>query len=49
MNKNHTKYEKLWSNVRDLISSITKNSYDYDKQYMKINIDSDDKLSLIKQ
>ena len=49
MNKNHTKYEKLWSNVRNLISSITKNSYDYDKKYMKINIDSDDKLSPIKQ
>ena len=49
MNKNHAKYEKLWSNVRNLISSITKNSYDYDKKYMKIDIDSDDKLSLIKR
>ena len=49
MNKNHTKYKKLWSNVRDLISSLTKNSYDYDKKYVKINIESDDKLSLIKR
>ena len=28
--------------MRDLIRSITKNSDDYDKKYMKINFNSDD-------
>ena len=32
------KYEKLWSKIRDLIRSITKNSYDYDEKYMKNQI-----------
>ena len=27
-------YEELWSNIRDLISSITRNSDDYDEKYM---------------
>ena len=40
------KYEELWSKIRDLIRSITKNSDDYDKKYMKIKFNSDDKLSL---
>ena len=30
------KYEELWTKIRDLIGSITKNSDDYDKKYMKI-------------
>ena len=30
------KYEELWSKIRDLIRSITKNSDDYDEKYMKI-------------
>ena len=30
------KYEELWSKIRDLIRSETKNSDDYDKKYMKI-------------
>ena len=30
------KYEELWSKIRDLIRSITKNSDDYDGKYMKI-------------
>ena len=30
------KYEELWSRIRDLIRSITKNSGDHDKKYMKI-------------
>ena len=29
------KYEELWSKIRDLIRSITKNSDDYDKKYVK--------------
>ena len=42
------KCEKLWSKIRDLITLITKNSYDYDKKYMKIKFDSPEKLSLSK-
>ena len=38
------KYEELWSKIRDLIRSITKNSDDYDEKYMKIKFNSDDKL-----
>ena len=30
------KYEELWTKIRDLIGSITKNSDDYDKKYMEI-------------
>ena len=30
------KYEELWSKIRDLIRSITKNSDYYDEKYMKI-------------
>ena len=30
------KSEELWSKIRDLIRSITKNSDDYDGKYMKI-------------
>ena len=30
------KYEELWSKIRYLIWSITKNSDDYDEKYMKI-------------
>ena len=39
---------ELWSKIRDLISSITKKSDDYDKNYMKIKFNSDDKSSLSK-
>ena len=42
------KCEKLWSKIRDLITLITKNSYDYDKKYMKIKFNSPEKLSLSK-
>ena len=42
------KYRELWSRVRDLIKSITKNSVDYDEKYMKIKFNSDDKLPLNK-
>ena len=42
------KYEELWSKIRDLIRSITKNSDDYDKKYMNIKFNSDNKLPLNK-
>ena len=42
------KYEELWSKIRDLIRSITKNSDDYDEKYMKNKFDSDDDLPLSK-
>ena len=38
----------MWSKIRDLIRSITKNSDDYDEQYMKIKFNPDDKLPLNK-
>ena len=40
------KYEELWSKVRDLIMSITKNSDEYEETYMKRKFNSDDKLPL---
>ena len=46
--KSLKKYEELWSKIRYLISSITKNSCDYHGKYMKIKINSDDKLPLNK-
>ena len=42
------KYGELWNKIRDLIRSITKNSDDYDKRYMKIKFNSDNKLPLNK-
>ena len=42
------KYEELWSKIRVLIKSITKNSDNYDEKYMKIKFNSDDKLPLNK-
>ena len=38
------KYEELWIKIKNLISSITKNSDDSDKKYMKIKFNSDDEL-----
>ena len=32
------KYEELLNKIRDLIRSITENSDDYDKKYMKIKV-----------
>ena len=40
------KYEELWSKIRNLVRSITKNLDDYDEQYMKIKFNSDDDLLL---
>ena len=42
------RYEELWSKPRDLIRSITKNSDYYNKKYMKIKFNSDEKLPLNK-
>ena len=41
-------YEELWSKIRDLIKSVTKNSDNYDEKYMKVKYNSDDKLNLNK-
>ena len=42
------RYEELWIKIRDLVRSVTKKSDDYDKKYIKIKFDSDDKLPLNK-
>ena len=42
------KYEELWKEIRDLIRSITNNSINYDKKYMKIKLKSADDLPLKK-
>ena len=42
------KYEDLWSKIRNLIRSISKNSDDYDEKYIKIKFNSDDELPLNK-
>ena len=34
----------MWIKIKNLISSITKNSDDSDKKYMKIKFNSDDEL-----
>ena len=47
-NKAIKKYKEMWSKIRDLIRSITKNSHDYDKKYMKIKFNSDNDLPLNK-
>ena len=36
------RFEELWSKIRDLTRSITKNSDDYDKKYRKFTLNSDD-------
>ena len=42
------KNEERWIKIRDLTRSITKNSDDYDKKYIKIKFSSDDELPLNK-
>ena len=42
------KYEELWTKIRDLIRSKTKESDNYDEKYMKIKFNSDDYLPLKK-
>ena len=38
----------MWSKIRDLIRSITKNSDDYDEKYTEIKFNSDKELPLNK-
>ena len=38
------KYTKLWDKVKDLIRSVANTQGNYDKQYMKIKFNSDDKI-----
>ena len=42
------KYEELWSKIRYLIRSITKNSDEYDEKNMKIKFNSESNLPLNK-
>ena len=42
------KYEELWRKIRELTRSITKISDNYDENYMKTKLDSDDELPLNK-
>ena len=42
------KHEELWSKMRNLIRSITKNLDDFDEKYMKIKFNSDEELPLNK-
>ena len=46
--KKFKKYEELWSKIKDLIRSITKNSDEYDEKYMKIKFNSDEELPVNK-
>ena len=39
-------YEELWIKIRNLIRSVNKKSDDYDEQYIKIKLNSDNKLPL---
>ena len=42
------KYGELWIKIRHLISSIPKNSDDYNEKYMKTKFNLDDELPLYK-
>ena len=44
--ENIKKYEELRIKIRYLINSVTEKSNDYDKKYMRIKSDTDDKLPL---
>ena len=46
--KKFKKCEELWSKIKDLIRSITKNSDEYDEKYMKIKFNSDEELPVNK-
>ena len=43
------KYEELWSKIKDLIRSVTKNTTQYDEKYMQIKFNSDYDLRLNKR
>ena len=45
-NENIKKYEELRIEIRYLINSVTEKSDDYDKKYMRVKSDTDDKLPL---
>ena len=40
--------EELWNTIRDIVGSVTNNSDNYDKKYMRIKFNSDDNLPLKK-
>ena len=42
------KDEELWIKIKDLVRSVNKKSDDYDEKFIKIKLDSDDKLPLNK-
>ena len=42
------KYEELWSKIRDLIRSLTKNSDNYDEKQIKIKFNLNNELPLNK-
>ena len=42
------KYKEMQKKIRDLIRSVTKKSDDYDENFIKMKLDSDDKLRLNK-
>ena len=46
--KKPEKYEELSTKIRDLIRSITKNSDEYQENYIQIKFNSDDELPLNK-
>ena len=46
--ENFKRCEELWSKIRDLIRSVTKNLDDYDEKFMKIKFNSDEELPLNK-
>ena len=46
--KKLNKYEELWSKIRDIVRSITKNSDNYDTKYIKTKFNSYDELPLNK-
>ena len=43
------KYEELWSKIKGIIRSLTKNADDYDEIYMKMKFNLDDELPLNKR
>ena len=44
----HKKCEELWNTIRDIVGSVTNNSDNYDKKYIRINFNSDGDLPLKK-
>ena len=43
------KHEEMWSKIRDLIRSVSKNADDYDEKNTKTKFNSDDDLPLNKE